>query len=62
MNEKVILVLAKSRVRFEEALGRTLSLEDAIAQERAKIAKTKQVMQEETWVDITTGQRFKGQF
>lgn len=62
MNEKVILVLAKSRVRFEKALGRTLSLEDAIAQERAKIAKTKQVMQEETWVDITTGQRFKGQF
>ena len=62
MNEKVILVLAKSRVRFEEALGRTLSLEDAIAQERAKIAKTHKVMQEETWVDITTGQRFKGQF
>lgn len=60
--EKLILVLAKSHVRFQAALGNTVTLEEAIALETQKMAKTKKVVEEETWVDITNGKRFKGQF
>ena len=39
MNKKVILVLAKQRVKFEAKYGEGISLEEAIELETAKLSK-----------------------
>ena len=38
-NQKVIAILAKSRVRFEAKCGNVITLEEAIAFESEKIAR-----------------------
>jgi hypothetical protein len=40
-NERVVAVLAKSRVRFEAKLGNVITLEEAIKLEKEKVDKLK---------------------
>jgi len=61
-SEKIIQVLAQSHVRFEAALGRTVSLEDAIEIVKKDHARNEKNLREETWVDITTGQTHKANY
>lgn len=61
--EKIIEVKAKSIVRFQNALGKEISLEDAKIQARKEYLEELQYEeQNQTWVDITTGRRVQGQF
>jgi hypothetical protein len=39
MNSKVLMVLAKQEVKWEAKFGRTLSLEDAIENQKQKIKR-----------------------
>jgi len=62
MNAKIIQVLAQSHVRFEAALGRTVTLEDAIEVVKKDHARNEAHRKDETWVDITTGQTHKANY
>jgi hypothetical protein len=62
MNERIILVLAKSRMKFQEIIGKPETLEEAIEQVKKDHARNEANLKEETWVDITTGKTHKANY
>lgn len=62
MNAKIIQVLAESRMRFQEIIGKPETLEEAIEQVKKDHARNEAHRKDETWVDITTGQTHKANY
>jgi len=58
----IIQVQAKSRMRFQEIIGKPITWEEAIKEETEKHMKSLKAVENEKWVDISTGQTIKGRF
>lgn len=59
--QKLIEVKAKSAMRFQAALGKPITLEQATELATKEVNEMLKQDQRETWVDITTGKRVREQ-
>lgn len=62
MRDSIIEIKAKSLVSFYQACGKTISYDEARLEVLETIERNKPRYNDNTWVDITTGKRIKGQF
>lgn len=60
--QRIIEVQAKSRMRFQEIIGKPITWEQAVKEETEKHMKSLEQVQNETWVDITTGKKIQGRY
>lgn len=60
--QKLIEVKAKSAMRFQAALGKPITQEEAIELATKEVNQMLNQEQNKTWVDITTGKRVTGQY